>query len=151
MLCNACAELSDGATTPHTGALALPSRVAKRHLLKVDDKSEIRLARRKFEICSGYINLRLPPNSTGSASHQSSSCPFLLPPPFSGTSGIAIMFTTKLVHPVKCCVRCPAPVSGLYCSHAKPVSTQDLYTVSTRFLRRAVYILLALDRWGPCC
>jgi hypothetical protein len=39
-------------------------------------------------------------------------------------SGIAIILTTKLVQPVKCCVRCPLPVSGLYCSHAKPVSFQ---------------------------
>jgi hypothetical protein len=54
-----------------------------------------------------------------------------------------IIFTTKLVHPVKCCVRCPFPVSGLYCSHAKPVSFQLSYTVLTRFLRRSVYSCFA--------
>lgn len=46
-------------------------------------------------------------------------------------SGMIIMFTTKLVHPVKCCVRCPAPVSGLYCSQAKPVFSHSRKTFST--------------------
>jgi hypothetical protein len=46
-------------------------------------------------------------------------------------SGMTIMFTTKLVHPVKCCVRCPSPVSGLYCSHAKPVFSHSRKTFST--------------------
>lgn len=54
-------------------------------------------------------------------------------------SSMAIILTTRLVQPVKCCVRCPAPVSGLYCSHAKPVSFQLLYTVFTRFLRKRMY------------
>lgn len=40
-------------------------------------------------------------------------------------SGISIIFTTSVVQPVKCCVLCPAPVSGLYCSHAKPVSCHE--------------------------
>lgn len=41
-------------------------------------------------------------------------------------SSMAMIFTTKLVQPVKCCVRWPLPVSGSYCSHAKPVSSQLL-------------------------
>lgn len=64
---------------------------------------------------------------------------------------MAIILTTRLVQPVKCCVRCPAPVSGLYCSHAKPVSFQLLYTVSTRFLRRRMYRSRAFWLCGPLC
>lgn len=41
-------------------------------------------------------------------------------------SGMHMILTTKLVHPVKCCVRCPSPLSGLYCSHANPVVFQLL-------------------------
>lgn len=81
----------------------------------------------------------------------SSSCPSPLPLPTSAslTSGIARIFTTRLVQPVKCWVRWPLPVSGLYCSHANPVSFQLSYTVSTRFLRSSVYILAACFAWGP--
>lgn len=39
---------------------------------------------------------------------------------------MAMILTTMLVHPVKCCMRWPAPVSGLYCSQAKPVSSHEL-------------------------
>lgn len=56
----------------------------------------------------------------------------------SPSSGIAMILTTKLVHPVKCWVRCPLPVSGLYCSHANPVSFQLSKTVVTRFFRSSV-------------
>jgi hypothetical protein len=51
-------------------------------------------------------------------------------------SGMHIILTTRLVHPVKCCVRCPSPVSGLYCSHAKPDSLQALKTVLMTLRRR---------------
>ncbi len=64
-------------------------------------------------------------------------------------SGMAMILTTRLVHPVKCWVLWPLPVSGLYCSHAKPVSFQLLYTVSTRFWRRSVYSCLARFWCGP--
>jgi hypothetical protein len=50
-------------------------------------------------------------------------------------SGIPIILTTRLVHPVKCCVLCPLPVSGLYCSQAKPVSTHSSKTVLMRLTR----------------
>jgi hypothetical protein len=60
------------------------------------------------------------------------------------SAGIPMILTTKLVQPVKCCVRCPSPVSGLYCSQAKPVSDQDLKTVSTRLVRRRLYKVRAL-------
>lgn len=76
-----------------------------------------------------------------------SSCPPLSP----GFSAIRMIFTTKLVHPVKCLVLWPWPVSGLYCSQANPVSFHDLYTVSTKFLRRLVYSFVACFWWGPFC
>jgi hypothetical protein len=60
------------------------------------------------------------------------------------SAGIPIILTTKLVQPVKCCVRCPSPVSGLYCSQANPVSDHDLKTVSTRLVRRRLYKVRAL-------
>ena len=66
----------------------------------------------------------------------SSSCPVCL---LAGRSGIDIIFTTILVQPVKCCVRCPWPVSGLYCSQANPVSFHSLKTFSTTFFRRLEY------------
>lgn len=50
--------------------------------------------------------------------------PFPFALPGSTVSGILITPTTQLVHPVKCCVRWPLPVSGLYCSQANPVSAQ---------------------------
>lgn len=50
-----------------------------------------------------------------------------------------MILTTKLVQPVKCCVRWPAPVSGLYCSHAKPVFSHWSKTLVTRLARRLVY------------
>lgn len=71
------------------------------------------------------------------------------PPPLLLISGMAIILTTKLVQPVKCCVRCPSPVSGLYCSHANPVSFQELYTVLTRFCRKEVYSCEARTCEGP--
>lgn len=52
--------------------------------------------------------------------------PFPFALPGSTVSGILMTPTTQLVHPVKCCVRCPLPVSGLYCSQANPVSVQEL-------------------------
>lgn len=73
------------------------------------------------------------PFSQKSSNHNSS-----LSRPSLCTSGIAMIFTTKLVHPVKCCVRWPSPVSGLYCSHAKPVRSHSRNTLSTRFFRRSV-------------
>lgn len=54
-------------------------------------------------------------------------------------SGIVIIFTTRLVHPVKCWVRWPWPVSGLYCSHAKPVRSHSEKTLFTRFCLSDVY------------
>jgi hypothetical protein len=39
----------------------------------------------------------------------------------------------------------------LYCSHAKPVSSQLLNTVSTRFVRSLLYKPLALLWKGPSC
>src|ERR1700712_2220295 len=76
-----------------------------------------------------------------------SSWPLLLPV----RSGKFMILTTMLVQPVKCWVRWPAPVSGLYCSQAKPVSLQDSYTVSTRFLRSSVYMVVARFCCGPGC
>lgn len=67
----------------------------------------------------------------------SSSWPVPAPP---DRSGMAIMFTTILVQPVKCCVRCPLPVAGLYCSQANPVFFHSRKTFSTRFLRNCEYI-----------
>lgn len=60
-------------------------------------------------------------------------------------SGIPMTFTAKLVHPVKCCVRWPLPVSGLYCSQANPVSFQLSYTVVTIFRLKSVYSCFARD------
>jgi len=68
--------------------------------------------------------------------YYNSSC--LIPELAPLKSGMTIIFTTKLVQPVKCCVRCPAPVSGLYCSHANPVRSHSLKTLSTRFFRSFV-------------
>jgi hypothetical protein len=70
----------------------------------------------------------------------SSSWPFFA---LAGRSGMDIIFTTRLVQPVKCCVRCPLPVSGLYCSQANPVFFHSRKTFSTRFLRRLEYVIRA--------
>lgn len=78
--------------------------------------------------------------------NYSSSCPTLLP---AGRSGIDIIFTTMLVQPVKCCVRCPEPVSGLYCSQANPVAFHSLKTFSTTFFRKFEYNSRACSWWGP--
>lgn len=83
---------------------------------------------------------RLPPHSSS-----------LVWPPAPLRSSMAMILTTRLVQPVKCCVRWPSPVSGLYCSQAKPVSFQLLKMVSTRFLRRRLYRSLALAWLGPDC
>jgi hypothetical protein len=70
----------------------------------------------------------------------SSSWPFLS---LAGKSGMDIIFTTRLVQPVKCCVRCPLPVSGLYCSQANPVFFHSRNTFSTRFFRSLEYVVRA--------
>lgn len=64
-------------------------------------------------------------------------------------SGKLIILTTKLVHPVKCAVRCPFPVSGLYCSQAKWVFSQFSYTFLTRLTLRLMYNFLDASACGP--
>lgn len=66
-------------------------------------------------------------------------------------SGIAKILTISEVQPVKCWVLWPLPVSGLYCSHAKPVSFEDLKTVFPRFRRSSVYISRTFCWCGPGC
>jgi hypothetical protein len=105
-----------------------------------------------YTSCRQSLFMELTPTSSGAKllghvpTNYNSSLGF---PP--SKSGIFMILTTKLVHPVKCCVLCPLPVSGLYCSHAKPVSFQLSYTVLTRFLRSAEYIFVARAWCGPFC
>lgn len=68
--------------------------------------------------------------------HHSSSWP--TPAEDGGRSGIVIILTTKLVHPVKCWIRWPWPFSGLYCSQANPVLCHSRKTFCTRFVRSSV-------------
>lgn len=67
----------------------------------------------------------------------SSSWPLFSP---AGRSGMDIILTTMLVQPVKCWIRWPLPLSGLYCSKAKPVFFHSPKTFSIRFLRSWEYI-----------
>ncbi len=66
-------------------------------------------------------------------------------------SGIFKILTMRQVQPVKCWVLWPFPVAGLYCSHAKPVSFQDLNTVFPRFSRSSAYISRTFCWYGPGC
>lgn len=97
-----------------------------------------------FQIASYIYTLYTFPHLP---THHNSSCPELHSPPV--ISGIPIILTTRLVQPVKCCVLCPLPVSGLYCSHAKPVSTQESKTVLMRFSLRREYRSVAFSWCGP--
>lgn len=80
-----------------------------------------------------YFLLTILPLSHHSIPHNSL-CSLSAP-----KSGIVINFTTRLVHPVKCWVRWPLPVSGLYCSHAKPVRSHSEKTLFTRFCLSDMY------------
>ena len=87
----------------------------------------------KSSLSNSCDNLNLHPRPL---TYSSSWAEFAL----SDRSGMAMMLTTILVQPVKCCVRCPLPVSGLYCSQAKPVFFHSRKTFSTKFFRSCEYI-----------